>query len=56
VLVLLLVISAVWVFAIVLAVALCAAARMGDAELEAEVAPVIELRRAPTRRFRGSAA
>jgi hypothetical protein len=51
-----LIIAIVWISAIVLAVALCAAARMGDSDLEGEAAPVIELRRVPTRRFRGSAA
>jgi len=52
----LLVIAAIWILAIVLAVALCAAARMGDTEHELDTAPVIELRRTATGRFRGSAA
>jgi hypothetical protein len=52
----LLIIGAVWALAIVLAVALCAAARMGDAGRELDGPPVIELRRTATGRFRGSAA
>jgi hypothetical protein len=56
VLVVLLIIGVIWVLAIVLAIALCAAARMGDAEQELDAAPVIQLRRASTGRFRGSAA
>jgi hypothetical protein len=48
----LLVIAAVWVLALGLAVALCVAARMGDAELEADTR--MRSRRVRPRRFRGS--